>query len=375
MPNLSARQHWTRAALVFLTLAATLVPGTVGAVGANGKPRPVRTMTRNLYLGADLVPAISAQTPQELAVAASLVWLDAQDTDFPERAEMLAAEIHDAEPVLIGLQEVSLWRTGIPDGPPSLGGSPAETVEIDFLQVLCDALQARGLHYEVVVMQEDADLEAPTILGFDVRLTQRDVILADSSLPSDELILGNAQSANFSNNLTLPLAGGLASVTVTRGWTSVDATVNRRSLRFVNTHLEAFSNFYRTAQTMELLSGPLATALPVVLVGDFNSDPDDPVFGEPGSPFNATNPYDVLISNGFVDSWLPANPGNPGFTCCNAADLLNPVPTLVRRVDHVLTSPTVGVYRSRLVGTDADNRTSSGLWPSDHAGVVSVVAP
>ena len=110
-------------------------------------------------------------------------------------------------------------------------------------------------------------------------------------------------------------------------------------------------------------------------MGDLNSDPDDPVFNEPGSPFNATNPYDVLISSGLVDTWTEVHVGDPGFTCCNAADLLNPVPTLVRRIDHVLASPLVEVYRSRLVGSDGDSRTSDNLWPSDHAGVVAAVAP
>lgn len=360
---------------VFLTVGAVLVTGAVGTLQANGNPRPVKTLTRNLYLGADLGPAIAAQSPQELAVAASLIWLDVQATDFSARAETLAAEIQDAEPALIGLQEVSLWRSGIPDGPPDLGGFPAETVELDFLQILQNALQARGLSYDVVVMQQEADLEVPTILGFDIRLTQRDVILVDVSVPSDELHLVNAQSANFANNLTLPIAGGLTSVTVTRGWTSVDATINRRSFRFVNTHLEAFSNFFRTVQTLELLSGPLSTSLPVLLVGDLNSAPDDPVFNEPGSPFNAANPYDVLISSGFVDTWIEVNIGDPGFTCCNVNDLLNPVPTLDRRVDHVLASPLFQTYRSSLVGIDTDNKTSDSLWPSDHAGVVAAVAP
>jgi endonuclease/exonuclease/phosphatase family metal-dependent hydrolase len=87
-------------------------------------------------------------------------------------------------------------------------------------------------------------------------------------------------SGNFVNNLTLPIAGGISTVTSTRGWTAVDVVAKRRSFRFVNTHLEAFSNFYRSAQAFELIAGPLATALPTVLVGDLNSAPDDPPFTE-----------------------------------------------------------------------------------------------
>jgi endonuclease/exonuclease/phosphatase family metal-dependent hydrolase len=153
-------------------------------------------------------------------------------------------------------------------------------------------------------------------------------------------------------------------------------TAKRREFRFVNTHLEAFSNFYRSAQALELLAGPLATtSLPVVLVGDLNSAPDDPIFNEQGSPFNGTNPYDLLTGSGFVDTWALLHPQDPGFTCCNEADLLNPVPTLFQRIDHVLLRAGGTAYRSKVIGIDPANRTPEGLWPSDHAGVTAALAP
>jgi endonuclease/exonuclease/phosphatase family metal-dependent hydrolase len=340
---------------------------------AAGKPRPVPVETRNLYLGADLAPAILAQNPLELVLAASAIWQQVVATDFPARAQTLAAEIDDASPLLVGLQEVALWRTGAPDGPPVLGGTPATNVVYDFLALLLDALAERGLTYDAVVVQQEADLEAPTLLGFDIRLTQRDVILA-KAVGRGELTLANPQSANYTTNLVLPIAGGLATVTSIRGWTSIDATAKRREFRFVSTHLEAFSNFYRSAQALELLGGPLATTnLPVVLAGDLNSAPDDPVFDE-GSPLDNTNPYDILTSSGFVDTWAELHPQDPGFTCCNEADLLNPVPTLFQRIDYVLQRGGTA-YRSKIIGTDPANRTPEGLWPSDHAGVTAALAP
>jgi endonuclease/exonuclease/phosphatase family metal-dependent hydrolase len=342
---------------------------------AAGKPRPVPVETRNLYVGADLVPAFTAGSLFELAAATSEIWQQVVATDFPARAENLAAEIDDASPLLVGLQEVALWRTGLPDGPPVLGGTPATNVEYDFLTLLLDALAARGLEYDPVVVQQEADIEAPTLLGFDVRLTDRDVILA-KAVGRGALTLRNPQSGNYANNLMLPVAGGLTTVTATRGWTSIDVTAKNREFRFVNTHLEAFSNFYRSAQTFELLAGPLQTGgLPVVLVGDLNSDPDDPVFDEPGSPLNDTNPYDILTASGFVDTWALLHPQDPGLTCCNEPDLLNPVPTLYQRVDHVLLGYGGTAYRSKVIGTDLADRTPEGLWPSDHAGVVAALAP
>jgi len=366
-----------RRSATLLTLSMLVV--LIGALrpfpaAAAGKPRPVRVETRNLYLGADLAPALEASNPFELAAAASTIWQQVVATDFPARAQALAVEIDDASPLLVGLQEVALWRTGPPDGPPAFGGAPATDVAFDFLTLLLDALAERGLTYDAVVVQQEADLEAPTLIGFDVRLTMRDVILA-KAVGSGELTLTNPQSANYTSNLTLPIAGGLTSVTSTRGWTSIDVTAKHRQFRFVNTHLEAFSNFYRTAQAFELLSGPVTTtSLPVVLVGDLNSAPDDPVFSEPGSPLNNTNPYDILTASGFVDTWALLHPQDPGVTCCNEPDLLNPIPTLFQRIDHVLMHGGTA-YRSKVIGVDPANRTADGLWPSDHAGVTAALAP
>jgi len=353
-------------------VSAFFVVAVPRPAGAAGKPRPVKVMTRNLYIGADLTPVILAGDFAAFLQATTATWGQLQATDFPARAEALADEIAAADPRLVGLQEVALWRTGPPDGPPALGGTPATDVALDFLEILLDALADRGLDYDAVVVQQEADLEAPTLLGFDVRLTDRDVILAKAH---GGFTLSNPQSANFVNNLMLPIAGGLATVTSTRGWTSVDVVAKKRSFRFVNAHLEAFSNFYRSAQTFALLAGPFAaTNLPVELVGDLNSAPDDPVFTEPGSPFNATNPYDILTAAGLTDTWAMLNPQDPGLTCCNDADLLNPQPTMYQRVDHVMMRGGTA-YRSKVVGINPADRTPNGLWPSDHAGVVTATAP
>lgn len=378
------KRGWTvRITSLALAIAFSTVPFATAA--NKGRPRPVRVMTRNLYLGADLLPLAGATDELELAVAGSEVWSQVLATNFPERARVLAREIRDADPALIGLQEAAIWRTGIPDGPPLFGGSPAPDVVLNFLQSLLDELEALGTPYDVVKIQQEADLEFPTASGFDARLTQRDVILAKAGLPPDELSLANAQSANFGFNLLLPVIGGPASVTVFRGWTSIDVTLNGRSFRLVNTHLEAFSNCVRTIQAFELLLGPLVTELPVILVGDLNSAPDDAAFPtEAGCPFPGTvNPYNLLtVTGSFVDTWVQANPTDPGLTCCNADDLLNAEPFNVvepppGRIDHVLTrsSADLDVYSSRVAGTDADNRTSDGLWPSDHAGVIAALAP
>ena len=349
---------------IAVAISQALVVGIVAADEPNAD-RPVRVMTRNLYLGADLTPAITATSFQDLAVKVAQIYGRVQATDFPTRATVLAREIGDADPLIIGLQEVALWRTGAPgvlDGPVT----PATNVAYDFLALLQGALAAAGTPYDAAVVQQELDVEVPSALGFDVRLTQRDVILVKSGLSADELTVNARGSAIYATNLVFNVVGN--PVTNTRGWTSVDVTANRRTFRLVNTHLEAFSAFHRWAQAGELLAagGPTDTALPVVLLGDLNSAPTEP------GPFSA---YARLIGGGFHDTWLAVNASDPGYTCCNAENLLNPTPTMTQRIDHVLADWTGSVVSSRVVGIDPDNRTPSGLWPSDHAGVVAALQP
>jgi len=127
------------------------------------------------------------------------------------------------------------------------------------------------------------------------------------------------------------------------------------------------------AQAAELLASATATTLPVVLLGDFNSSAD------PGGP-NDTLTYELLQMAGFQDAWSRTNPGEPGYTCCQEADLQNPVSTLDDRIDLVLTRGAVLPVATDVLGEDAADRTESGLWPSDHAGVaadlrISVASP
>jgi hypothetical protein len=315
-------------------------------------------MTRNLYIGADLAPLAAATSLPDLAVKVAQLFTTVQATDFPARAKVLAREIQDADPALIGLQEASLWRKGPPgvlDGP----ATPATIVVYDFLPMLQAELVALGLHYTVVTEQVTSDAEAPSALGFDVRLTQGDAILVKAGIAPDDLTVSNPSSGLYATFLTIPtIAGPLSD---RRGWISVDVTANRRAFRLITTHLDSAVPAIRAAQAAELLSGPATTPLPVVLVGDLNSAP-----GESGP-----SAYATLIGAGFVDTWTQANRRDLGLTCCHAKSLLNPMPTFTTRIDHVLARPGVRAIHARLVGADPANRTPSGLWPSDHAGIVT----
>jgi endonuclease/exonuclease/phosphatase family metal-dependent hydrolase len=360
---------------MWLVLSLLTFSAVLAAAPAQAATPTMKVMSRNLCFGADLSPAAQATNLNELMTTDASIFTAVHATDFPARAKVLAREIKDADPDLLGVQELALWRqgpVGVLDGP----ATPSTEVVYDFLASLQSELAAIGAPYSVVRVRQGADIEIPAGAPYnrDIRLTLRAGILAKASPPAEEFKVQSTNSATFSNNLTLTTVAG--PVRFGSGWESANVTVHRHTFRFVNTHLEPISNFYRTAQSQELLAGPLNTSGPVVLVGDLNSDPDDPVFNESGSPFNQTNPYDKLTGAGLADAWVQANGEAAGPTCCYAANLLDPTPMLTRRIDHVLTKANVGrATRDRVVGTDADNKTPSGLWPSDHAGVVATLNP
>jgi endonuclease/exonuclease/phosphatase family metal-dependent hydrolase len=368
-----------------LAVIALVVVMAPEVAQAGPEPRPVKVMTRNLYLGASLTPAINAGSIPELAAAGTQIWNTVLATDFPERAKVLAYEIADADPDLIGLQEAAIWRTGPPDGPPipPFNGSPATTVVFDYLQLLLDELDAIGTPYVVVYSLEEADIESITlpfpITGFDIRLTQRDVILAKKSkVDAGELMCTNAQGAHYPPQiqLNLPLLG--VPVESTRGYVSADCIVNKRAFRFVNTHLEAFSAGFRALQAGFLAQlGPASdTSQPVVLVGDLNSDPNDTSSSPPDpTPNNAA--INLLIDTfGYVDTWAELHGDADGFTSGFNEFVDDPDASgLSKRIDHVMTRPLVEMRESRVTGTDPDNRTPGGLWPSDHAGLITTLAP
>jgi endonuclease/exonuclease/phosphatase family metal-dependent hydrolase len=347
-------------------IAALAVTGLVGASAAQAATPTVKVMTRNLYIGTDLSGVVQATTFPQFLAATARAFTTVEASDPPGRMSALAREIRDADPMIIGLQEVQLIErdTAAPtnDGP----STPANQVVFDFLQMLLDDLASQGTRYTVVTAATNVSSEVPTALGFDVKVTDRDVMLAKAGLPSDELSWASPSSANFAATLTLPTAAG--PLAFKRGYNVADFKSGKRSFRLVNTHLEAFSSFHRSAQANELLSLPLRDqGATQVLVGDINSDP-----GQVG-----TNPYDLFATEGFADAWTQANPGVAGLTCCFREALLDPdTSAFDSRIDVALTRNVSAPARSaRIYGTDPDNRTASGRWPSDHAGVTASVAP
>ncbi|MBI4409358.1 MAG: endonuclease/exonuclease/phosphatase family protein, partial [Gemmatimonadetes bacterium] len=332
--------------------------------------RGVTVLTRNLYLGADVDPIIGAQSLAQIPGLAGAAWATIQATDFPARAQALADEIAATRPHLVGLQEVTLYRVQTPSDAIVGGAAPATVVAYDFLEILLDALAARGLDYEAVASVTLTDVEVPAFtgappIGFqDIRYTDREVILARGDVAA-----GNPQGAPYAADLDLNL-GGVVPIELKRGWVAVDAQLAGNTVRFVSTHLEvqAFAPI-QVAQANELIALLADSPFPVILLGDFNSAADG----------SQTPTYANLSAAGYVDVWNRSHPNDPGYTCCHVEDLSNQTPALTQRLDIVFvrdaftvaSAGLVGGAQTVILGDEPEDRTASGLWPSDHAGVAA----
>ena len=190
----------------------------------------------------------------------------------------------------------------------------------------------------------------------DVRLTDRDVILARTD-QSGQLKLSNPHASNFVTNLVIPTVAG--PTTVLEGWVSIDFRFRGRTMRFITTHLDANAPPIRLAQANEILNGPANTDLPVILAGDMNTT-------------STTDTYSAITAAGFSDVWAGLHPADAGFTCCQTVSAINnPISALYQRVDLVLLRGDLIAGSIARLGANPQMRTASGLWPSDHAGLVA----
>jgi endonuclease/exonuclease/phosphatase family metal-dependent hydrolase len=342
--------------------------GHPGKGHGHGK-RDLTVMTQNLYLGSSLGPALEATTPEAFVEAVARIYATVQYTNFPQRAEAIADEIQEAAPDLIGLQEVSKWTTGGVNPPPGY----------DFLAILENDLQARGLHYSTAAVAHNAKIgPAPLALAeqgcvqpgpvitCSVQLEDRDVILVNDDTPG--LTWSNPQSGRYATQQAIESPVGPLSFD--RGWASIDARLKSQPFRFVDTHLETEeSPLVQQTQAAEFLAGP-GKGGTIIATGDFNSASDG----------STTTSYAQLTAPGkFRDSWNEKLLG-PGNSCCQESNtpplapgaLNNPVSTLRTRIDLILSR---GAARAdgddaHLIG-DTPFQATPPFWPSDHAGVVS----
>lgn len=375
----------------------------------------VRVMTRNVYLGASLTAAINSASLGDFINANGQILRDVDENDFRVRARGLAGEIRGKAPDIVGLQEVALWRTGEPGVPHVKPGTPPEefttnTVKYDFLKLLLGQLNKGTRRYQVVKVTTEFDFEGPANYDGDPngvpeingRLTMRDVILARVGAG---VRWRNTQGGNYGTIFAPSISG--VDVTVDRGWNSADFKVRHSpEFRFVNTHLEAFGDdrnrvvdcmtepeapydenpvSVRCEQAKELFETAIGPSdIPVVAVGDFNSDDDSVVdvncpngSNTPGSapPLNGGLCGDTFAYNALVTLGMRNVSTSDPFSCCVADDILvaenGSREDFDKHIDHILTRQvdSVRMLNSSVTGLIPRN----GFWNSDHAGVFSTL--
>lgn len=387
------------------------------ARAAKAKKPTVKVMTRNLYLGANIMRPIAAmETVQPTEdcpkdwVCHSLAVLDAvagatkdvyeiaEETDFGVRARMLAAELATERPDLVGLQEVAMYRTGPMDHSPANIGPVlvpnATNVRWDFLRMLLAEARAQGVVYKAVSVNTLSDVEAPAYdgtytdqatrdAGQDVRLTMRDVILMRKG---SGIRVQEERTRTFKDAMVIPKVAG-KTFDFRRGYQWVDvrkkATKKTRAakFRFINSHFEAFSSDIAFNQAREVVRVPGRYKGNTIFVCDCNSDPHlGTVKSQP--PVNDTRrhwaPYLFLTSQKglFHDTWLQIKEPHEGWTSGLSEGVRDADASgFDHRIDMVFARSEDGRRLKALSGTTtgndlADRDEATGLWPSDHAGVV-----
>jgi endonuclease/exonuclease/phosphatase family metal-dependent hydrolase len=360
--------------LVGLIAVYVVVSGQALAASQRNYWPVVKVMTQNLYLGADLDIILDEFDPDDPKASLLLFLQAVQSTNFSERAEALAQEIQRQKPDVIGLQEASLFELFLVPGAPPIPIA-------DYKQILLDALQARNLNYVAAVTSQNAVVTSPVPLDVDgddvpdgyVRVTDQDAILVRR-----DVRISDVETREFSTLRLLPPIPGFP-IWLKRGYVALDISVRGKTYRFVNTHLETKGGnpLVQEDQANELISALDDEQLAVILLGDFNSGPSD----------GDNSPYAQLSEAGYIDAWSERlgprrNSDDPGFTCCQDKSLLNPVSELDKRVDLIWVSPSLLEYPGKVfgraiisktvvIGDEPGDRTPTGLWPSDHAGVVS----
>lgn len=390
---------------------------------AEGEAAELTVMARNLYLGADVSAGLDLLP--DVPAAAQAMWEQVDATDFDVRVSSLAAEAERNRPDVIGLQEATVWscRTGI---------SGLATPVYDFTERFLLATAAAGVPYVVAehegVRAENPGFEFPAIPwtttvddpdtfgplfdsdSADCGFATSDALLVRADLADSVVAAGTSEFDD--RHAIVPVV-----FTVDRGYAWADLAIAGTTVRVVSVHLESMWDEGEAPtsvkQATQLVDDLSTTTVPVVVLGDFNSDPrdpratdapnpaDQPVASErcPAQPADPTpettdptcSAYWTMRAAGYADAGPDAlDPAN--YTWGAAADLSGPDPDrlpfaqqmgnpagFTDRLDYVFVGNGATATNALLVGHEWPD--GPDLWPcesgsclpSDHAGIVATI--
>ena len=379
---------------ILILLLTLLLTSPVSA--ARAEDQPLTVMSRNLYLGADV--GVALQLIPNLPAAAQFMWKQVQETDFSKRKAILVEEIQAESPDVIGLQEATIWYCKAQPW--------SKKVEVfNFTNELLDSLDGKYMIAEkggikafnpgysigpipFLTRVNDAKTFQPLFgqdhadCGFQIG----DALLIKSELKQYVNQVGNSEyDAVYKVVPTL--------MEIYRGYTWADITVQGANVRFVSTHLESLWDPNKVPkaadQARQLVKDLESTKSPIVVIGDFNSDPRDPRqkgYPNPGEQPTASescpagslqcNAYKIMRQAGFTDSGPDASDPATYSWGMNAL-LTGPDPERKKaaekmgnkfgftdRLDYIFVKNGVNVLTSKIIGQEPP-------YGTDHAGVVT----
>jgi endonuclease/exonuclease/phosphatase family metal-dependent hydrolase len=364
------RSAW-RSALAAATLLAALAcndadqplaPSAPTALDSEQAQRPFTVYNQNVYLGGDTGPIFSTDFGNIPAViaATNTFWAQVKASNIPERAAGFVDEIAARRPHLVALQEATQFAVL------DMGAGGAVVEGADLLGSIQSEIASRGLPYELVRVQEGSVVTLPLSPRLVLRTTDRIAVLRHTEVDVDDSASG-LYAARFT----------IGPVTLKRGWVRVSAEHEGQRYNLITTHLEVQRLApVQAGQAAELIQSVSAGLDGITIIaGDLNSDA-----ANPGAP-SWTPTYDAMIAAGFSDLWIRGHGRDAGYTCCQADDLRNAESTLDERIDFVLArdarpeNALQGEMHIEIVGEEQADRTPSGLWRADHAGLFAELRP
>ena len=387
------------------TIASTLILILGLASPVQASQSTVTVMSRNIYLGADV--GIAMNLLPDFKAAAQFMWEQVELTDFNQRSKVLANEIAAANPDVVGIQEATKWMC-------QEGVFSSKVTVYDFTQMLLVELDQLGYTYEIASAGDNKAINPgfsippiphltlvtdeevfPALFGTETvacGFEIADVLLVKSELSPQVRAVGTTEYKDAYTIIPTLM-------TVYRGFSWADIAINGTEIRFVTTHLESLWDEDKVPlakiQTDQLIADLSDSKIPVIVMGDFNSDPRDPRGDDQSNPgeqpvaslvcpaqieapsattaLSQCNAYWSMIQAGYSDSG-PSSQDLTNATWGAGALLAGPDPKrqgdalemgnlygFTDRLDYVFLSSQLSAVSARVVGNTWP--IGENLWP------------
>jgi len=383
---------------LLVTAAAPVGAAAFAQDGDAAGDARLTVMGRNLYLGAD-APAALELLPDTRG-AMQFMWDQVPDTDFDTRAARFAEEFARYQPDVIGLQEATVWscRNGLFGGLTPVYDFTERLVEVTreagvgYVVAEADGRRANNPGYEIPAVPFLTTVTDPEtfqpLFGSDTAdcgFTIGDALLVRADLADAVVAAGTSE---FEDRYAVaPVV-----FEIDRGYAWADLALGGTTVRVVTTHLESVWREGEVTpgalQTRQLVDDLAGTTVPLVVLGDFNSDPRDPRAqgapnpaeqpvasdvcpAQPDSPTAETadptcSAYWTMVEAGFTDAGPDAlDPEN--YTWGAEANLAGPNPDRLRaaldlgntsgfteRLDHIFLANGAETVEAQVIGN---------VWP------------